>query len=74
LSQDGNSHIDSWAEQNIRLHSDPGLDQSLAAGAGAGIEILPGWLHWRECLQHFMRAVLGSRVEALRQKCAGAMM
>jgi hypothetical protein len=46
------------------------LDQSPAAG----IEILPGWLQWRECLQHFMRAVLGSRVEALRQKCAGAMM
>jgi hypothetical protein len=42
LSQDGNSFIVSWTEQNIRLHTHPGLDQSLEAG-DRRIEVLHGW-------------------------------
>jgi len=40
LSQDGNSLIVFWAEQNIRLHTHPGLDQSPETG-GRRIEVYP---------------------------------
>jgi hypothetical protein len=50
------------------------LDQSLATGVETTDRILPGWPLWRECQRHFSGTVIGSRVEALRQKCAGAMM
>jgi hypothetical protein len=42
LSQDCNSFIVFWVEQNIRLHTHPGLDKSLEVG-GRRIEVLPGW-------------------------------
>jgi hypothetical protein len=48
LSQDGNSLIDSSVEQNIRLHTRPGLDQSPAAGAG-GSKFYPAGRRGREC-------------------------
>jgi len=50
LSQDGNSFIVFWEEQNIRLHTRPGLDQSREAGAADLTRLAAG----RECPRHFM--------------------
>jgi hypothetical protein len=72
LSQDGNSLIVSLAEQNIRLHTHPGLDQSLAAG-GRRIEVLPGWPQGANACGIFCGTVLGNLAEALSGKHSDAM-
>jgi len=69
LSLDGNSFIVSWAEQNIRLHTHPGLDQSLRAG-GAAARILPRWPQGADACDTSC-AIVGLRPEGRAEALSG---
>jgi len=60
LSQDGNSLIVSWAEQNIWLHTHPDLDQSVET-EGRRIELLPRRPQGANACGVLCGTVLGSR-------------
>jgi hypothetical protein len=72
LSQDGNSLIVSWAEQNIRLHTHPGLDQSSETG-GRRIEVYPAARQGANARGIYVGPCSEGRVEALPGKYSDAM-
>ena len=72
LSQDGNSFIVSWAEQNIRLHTQPGLDQCLETG-GRRIDVLPRRPQGANACGICVGPCSEARAEALRGKYSDAM-